>query len=219
MTLELRVYLLANQKGTRVLFKQPCYQIGFQTSGASNRLYGGVWTPQEDPANPGQYYAAYSEATYGTALSLNRWYSVALTYKDGEGIKLYVDSRQVASASQSGFVQRSFQPVYIGWFGYFRGKIDEVNIYPARLTSSQISQNYIASHTSSTVTSESTNQQLDTAQPKNVGISTEVSQVAAEPSLMLLYTGLDPFRFSMLVLTSKPINRPYPSVFSAFNSC
>ena len=149
-------------------------------------------------------------ARYGTALSLNRWYSVALTFKDGEGIKLYVDGRQVASASQSGFVQRSVQPVCIGWFDYFRGRIDEVKIYPVRLKSGQISQNYIASQISSMLASESANQSPETIQSENVSNSIKTSQVAPEPSLMLLYTDLDSFKFSMFVLTSKSVKRSYP---------
>jgi hypothetical protein len=90
-------------------------------------------------------FAQYREASYSTSLSNNRWYHVAFTYKSGEGIKLYVDGKQVSSVSQSGFIQSSAQPVYIGWFDFFKGKIDEVKIYPTRLTSQQISQDYLQS--------------------------------------------------------------------------
>ena len=145
MTAELWVYLTANQLGTRVLFKQPCYQIGFQTSGASNRLYAGVWTSQQEfdvEQNKNITVGVYKEASYGTALSLNQWYHVAFTYKEGEGIKLYVNGVQRATASQSGAIQRSAQPVYIGWFDYYKGRVDQVKMYPVRRTAQQISLDY-----------------------------------------------------------------------------
>jgi hypothetical protein len=86
--------------------------------------------------------AQYEEAESGTALNLNKWYHIAFTYRDGDGLRLYVNGEQVGYANQTGFIQRSTQPVYIGWFDYFRGMLDEVQIYSRHLSAEQILQDY-----------------------------------------------------------------------------
>jgi hypothetical protein len=91
----------------------------------------------------------YIEASGPTALSKNTWHHVAFTYKYPGGVKLYVDGRMVAStknsASDLGYIQRGVQPLYIGWFDYFRGMIDEVSVYPKCLSPQQIYQDYTQS--------------------------------------------------------------------------
>jgi hypothetical protein len=52
-------------------------------------------------------------------------------------------------------------PLYIGWYDYFKGMIDEVRIYPKCLSSQQIYQRYLetrdGSSSSSTIVSQETN--------------------------------------------------------------
>jgi hypothetical protein len=180
MTVELWIYISAKQLGTRILFKQPCYQMGFQTSGSGNRLYAGVWTPQPqlDDENKSVMVGVYKEARYDKSLGLNKWYHVAFTYRSGEGIRLFVNGVQVTSQYHSGTIQRSEQPVYIGWFDHYQGTVDEVRIYSVRRTPQQIKQDYsesaivpIPTSTIDTFTVELKKVQYSTVVESNVMVS------------------------------------------------
>jgi uncharacterized repeat protein (TIGR02543 family) len=146
LTIEVWIYLTADQTGTRVLGKMSTsteakrsYQIGFQSSSPANRLYGAVVIGSN----------SYQEVGYNTPLSTGVWYHVVLTYKSGDRLKLYLNGQLVAQSSStlSGNIQASQdKPLYIGCRfdgGYFKGKIDEVRIYPKALTANQISQSYL----------------------------------------------------------------------------
>jgi hypothetical protein len=50
--------------------------------------------------------------------------TIAFTYRDGT-VSDYVNGEQVGYANQTVY-PASTQPVYIGWFDYFKGRIDEV---------------------------------------------------------------------------------------------
>jgi hypothetical protein len=164
MSAEVWVKFSTDQHGDRVLFKQPSYQIGFENY-PYNTVYAGIWTLEPNPDTAaGGLVSDYIEATAPKQLSKNTWHQVAFTYKYGQGVRLYVDGALVASTKNSatdfGFIQRGVQPLYIGWFDYYRGTIDEVNIYPKSLSAQQIYQDYIQTKNgqsnSSTIVSKET---------------------------------------------------------------
>ena len=147
MTAELWVYLNEDQVNTRVMFKQPCYQIGFRDTSTPNQLFGLVWTTRYDGS---ERVARENEVRYDTPLSLNTWYHIAMTYSETEGTKLYVngvleDTRGPDTSDDAeGYIQRSREPVLLGWFEPYNGRIDEVKIYNNTcLTAEQIYQNYM----------------------------------------------------------------------------
>jgi hypothetical protein len=164
MSAEVWVKFSADQHGDRVLFKQPSYQIGFENY-PYNTVYAGIWTLMPNPdTSAGGLVSNYIEAKNPNTLSKNTWHQVAFTYKYLQGLRLYVDGALVASSKNSakdfGFIERGVQPLYIGWFDYYRGMIDEVNIYPKCLSAQQISQDYLQTKngqsSSSTIVSEET---------------------------------------------------------------
>lgn len=149
ITVEHWIYLAADQTGSRTISKMSTsseakrsYQIGFQTTTPANRLYGAVIIGSN----------SYQEAAYATALSTGVWYHVALTYKSGDTVRLYLNGVQVAAlGTLTGNIQASpDKPLYIGrrfetTGTFFNGKIDDVRLYPSALSSSQIYQHYVES--------------------------------------------------------------------------
>jgi len=135
ITVEQWIYLTANQDNTRTIARLPSYEIGI----SGNKLFGGVWIATGNPMISG-----YNRVTSNTTLQLNTWYHVALTYKSGTGLTLYLNGQPIATlASLSGNIQSSgSNPLYIGWFEYFKGMIDEVQIYPKCLSPQQILKSY-----------------------------------------------------------------------------
>jgi len=85
----------------------------------------------------GRWVAAYGP----TALRVNRWTHLALTY-DGATLRLYVNGVQVASQAQGGRLPTSTYPLQIGgdsiYGQYFQGTIDEVRIYNRALSAPEI---------------------------------------------------------------------------------
>ncbi len=84
---------------------------------------------------------SYGDA-YGTAaLPANTWSYLAETY-DGTTVRLYVNGTQVASTAHTGAITTSTNPLQIGgdsiYGQYFAGMIDEVRVYNAALTATQI---------------------------------------------------------------------------------
>jgi glucose/arabinose dehydrogenase len=78
----------------------------------------------------------------GTAPSpVGSWTHVALTY-DGTTLRLYVNGVQVSSATVSGTIQSSSNPLWIGgnqpYGEYFTGLIDELQIYNRALTAAEV---------------------------------------------------------------------------------
>jgi len=136
ITIEHWIYLTASQSGTRTIAKIPSYEIGI----SGNNIFASIWIATGDPGVSG-----LKQITYNTTLLTNTWYHVALTYKSGVGLTLYVNGVAVATKTGiSGKIQTSgSNPLYIGWFDYFKGKIDEVRIYPKSLSQQQIYQRYI----------------------------------------------------------------------------
>jgi hypothetical protein len=133
MTVEFWVYTTASQNGTRVIAKIPSYEIGFT---GNNQVFAGIWIDQVD---------GYHKIGPTSSLNPNQWYHVALTYKSGVGMTLYINGvLSASSASITGNIKpcSASEPLYIGWFDYFKGMIDEVRIYPRSLTLDQVKQRY-----------------------------------------------------------------------------
>jgi len=152
ITVEHWIYLTASQSGTRIIAKIPSYEIGI----SGNKVFAGVWI---DPGNP--MLSGYNRVTYETSLDTNTWYHVALTYKSGENLTLYVNGIAIATTQVSGNIQTSgSNPLHIGWFDYFQGIIDEIRIYQESLSPQQIYQRYFKTKdgltNSSTIVSQET---------------------------------------------------------------
>lgn len=145
MTIELWVMLSSNQKGKRIIAEASSYQLGFQSSGSSNRLYFGIVTKN-----------SYYEVEYSTPLALNTWYHVVATYTANVGSKIYLNGTAVpvtvTSGAPAGNIWSKGYALEIGRHSYypttssFAGIVDEVKIYGnLTLSPEQISQNYVQS--------------------------------------------------------------------------
>jgi hypothetical protein len=159
ITIEHWIYLTASQSGTRTIARIPSYEIGI----GNNQIFASIWTATGNPMISG-----HNKITYNATLQLNTWYHVTLTYKKGVGMTLYVNGVAVATktTAESTTLNYNIQssgsnPLYIGWFDYFKGEIDEVRIYPKSLLPQQILQRYLETKdglsNSSTIVYEETN--------------------------------------------------------------
>jgi len=126
---------------TRIIARIPSYEIGITSAG---QLFASIWTATGNPMISG-----LNQLTYNTTLQLNAWYHITLTYKKGMALTLFINGTAVATKtpSESSTLNYNIQPsgpnpLYIGWFDYFKGTIDEVRIYPKSLTPQQIYQRY-----------------------------------------------------------------------------
>ena len=150
ITIELWVYIesvqLPGADGTpdtdvRFLSKIPSYEIGI---GPSKRLFAGIWTQRGTDYTEVGSLGPF-RITYMNPLNSSEWYHVALTYKDGLGLSLYLNGEKVAYTSRvEGNIHcSSGEPLVLGWFDYFHGMIDEVRIYSRYLSEDQIYQRYL----------------------------------------------------------------------------
>jgi len=161
ITIEFWINITANQNGKRVIAKRfggstggpYSYQIGFQTSGTSNRLYFDIW-------NPNLYEVEIN--TTLTPLNLNTWYHIACVYKSSVGSKICINGVDVNAVkvvtnpvgNETGLIRASRgQSLFIGCRNgstspyttpqdFFSGMIDELRIYPKALNSTQIGKSY-----------------------------------------------------------------------------
>ena len=80
-------------------------------------------------------------ATAPSALALNTWTHVAVTY-NGSALRLFINGAQVASQNLTGAMVTSTGALRIGgnsvWGEYFKGRIDEVRIYNRALTQAEV---------------------------------------------------------------------------------
>lgn len=151
LTIEHWIYLTETQTNTRTIAKIPSYEIGI----TGNRLFASIWT------NTGNIsVSGLNKIESSIALNLNTWYHVVLTYKKGVALTLYINGTPVAVKTPIDLptlnynIQKSgSNSLYIGWFDYFKGKIDEVRIYPKCLSQSQIQQRYNETKAGSTESS------------------------------------------------------------------
>jgi hypothetical protein len=177
MTVEMWINLtaLSTKESTRILMKIPSYEIGLGSIGgstrANNRLTAAVWLDNPDSGNNAgppnsdpkaeEYWSV--SAPSSMPLSINTWYHVAFTYKDGGGtsnsiLTLYINGIAVTTSTsrttRGPIKTSSGEPLFIGWYDYFKGMIDEIRIYSRALSAEQISQRY--SETQNGLTSNST---------------------------------------------------------------
>jgi chitodextrinase len=93
------------------------------------------------PAGGGTFGGANANAYAASALPINTWSHLALTY-DGATLRLYVNGTQAGSTARTGAIATSTNPLQIGGdsiFGqYFNGSIDEVRLYDGPLSLAQI---------------------------------------------------------------------------------
>jgi hypothetical protein len=138
ITVECWVYLTATQTNTRIISKVPSYEIGLSGS----KLFASLWVVK--PRNS-SLPSGYNAITCDTPLLVKTWYHVSLIY-NGTTLALYLNGTQACSAPITvpyGKIQPSgTNPMYIGWFDYFKGKIDEVAVYPKALSEQQIFQRF-----------------------------------------------------------------------------
>jgi len=149
---------------TRIIARIPSYEIGI-TSG--KQLFASIWTATGNAMTSG-----HNMITSSITLNLNAWYHIVLTYKKSVGMTLYVNGEVVATKtpSESSTLNYNIQPsgtinpLYIGWFDYFKGVIDEVRIYPRSLSTSQIQQRYNETKTGQTNSSTIVQAELKTGE-------------------------------------------------------
>ncbi len=72
---------------------------------------------------------------------MNTWTHVAFTY-DGATMRVFINGTQVASRAQTGTIQSSSSPLWIGanqpYGEFFNGLIDEARVYNRALTQAEI---------------------------------------------------------------------------------
>jgi hypothetical protein len=142
ITVELWIYLDKDQNDTRFVAKLPSFEIGL-SSGNPNRLFATIFL-QNGTDHTELGFLGTSTRRYSNYLSTATWHHVAFTYKSGVAMTLYVDGQAVSnSTSVKGNIHcSSGEPLYLGWYNYFAGMIDEVRIYPECLSAEQISLRY-----------------------------------------------------------------------------
>ncbi len=89
------------------------------------------------PSGGGTFGGNFDFVTSTSALAVNTWTHVALTY-NGSQLILYVNGVQVASKNRTGAVQASSNPLWIGgnspYGEYFSGRIDDARVYNRALS-------------------------------------------------------------------------------------
>jgi len=132
MTVMAWVYPTANQTGNRTIIRR-------ETNGYW--LYSGRTTGTMRPYGGAVVGSGTETVTAPTALALNTWSHVAVTY-DGATVSLYVNGTLVSTNGASGSIVSGTTPLYIGGTAsstdYFQGRIDEVRVYNRALSSTEL---------------------------------------------------------------------------------
>ena len=91
------------------------------------------------------------DVSSGLALVTGKWYYIAFTVKQKNSMRIYVDGvlKGTTSISSTGNITTNNDPIRIAGQGFgsplwFDGSMDDIRIYNAAISSSQIKQNYIA---------------------------------------------------------------------------
>jgi Concanavalin A-like lectin/glucanases superfamily len=107
-------------------------------------LAGLASEPDPTPLSPtggGTFDAVTERADVARAEPARQWSHLALTY-EGATLRLYIDGDEVSSRSQNGSILKTASPLWIGgnhpYGEYFRGLIDEVEIYNRALSPGQL---------------------------------------------------------------------------------
>lgn len=84
---------------------------------------------------------------YELGINQDQWYFFTFTYKDGVGVKLYLNGELIYSSStQSGLIGSNTEDMYIGRAnyrgGYFKGNINDIRIYATMISSEYIENLY-----------------------------------------------------------------------------
>ena len=131
MTLSAWARPAANQSGWRTIMQRQA-DAYFLAAGGDRPLR---------PAGGGNFGSTTPVVASPTAIAVNAWTHLALTY-DGANLRLYVNGSQAATRAAAGAIQATANPLWIGgnqpYGEYFRGLIDEARVYNRALTQTEI---------------------------------------------------------------------------------
>ena len=132
MTLSAWINPAASQSGWRTIAQKQVDAYFLNASNDSGALR---------PATGATFGGSTQFVSGPTANPVSTWTHVASTY-DGSTLRLYVNGTQVASRAQTGAIQATSNPLWIGgnqpYGEYFNGLIDEMRIYNRALTQAEI---------------------------------------------------------------------------------
>ena len=132
MTLEAWVMPTVAQSGWRTIMQKETDAYFLHASGGGAALA---------PTAGGTFNGALDYFAAPTALAVNTWSHVALTW-DGSIMRLYINGVEAASKSRTGTLQSTTTPLRIGgnspYGEFFLGRIDEVRIYNRALSAAEI---------------------------------------------------------------------------------
>jgi hypothetical protein len=93
------------------------------------------------PAGGGTMGTSVNYVTGPTALAVNAWTHVAVTY-DGAMLRMFINGTQVSARANGGVIPATTNPLWIGgnqpYGEYFQGLIDDVRVYNRALTALDI---------------------------------------------------------------------------------
>ncbi|MHB1483656.1 MAG: LamG domain-containing protein, partial [Saccharofermentanales bacterium] len=94
------------------------------------------------------WYSAGTYASFTSSLSLNTWYHIVGTY-DGNYVRVYINGALAGTGSQplQGTIAAGTSPLRIGYksastIDYYKGKVDEVQVYNVALSSTEVDNLY-----------------------------------------------------------------------------
>ncbi|HEX5090526.1 MAG TPA: LamG-like jellyroll fold domain-containing protein [Nocardioides sp.] len=132
MTLSAWIKPTVSQSGWRTIMQKQSDAYHLNASSGAGALR---------PAGGGTFGTSGSTVVGPTAVTVNAWTHVALTY-DGTIQRLWINGTQVATRDIRGTIQATDNPLFIGgnvpYGEYFQGLIDDVRVYNRALSQSEI---------------------------------------------------------------------------------